>query len=197
MKEKLSVWNGRHGTWQKIKRELMAYLNQIKNELGVPLYYVIRDPNLEDQYRAASGEIGNRIYEAHHKGRIYENNAFQVLQIRQWTSGGRAEAHVANSNNVQDAWHDAWHSIILAFKGHDAKAANIATAHQDLKDAHWSENKKNWSLDDFCSVVWKANNELNQYNANIDPKSQVTALLQGIRADSRINPQLLAIIVSN
>jgi hypothetical protein len=46
----------------------------------------------------------------------------------------------------------------------------------------------------------KATTELDQYNANIDPKSQVNMFLQGIKADARVNPQLLAvkaIIVSN
>jgi hypothetical protein len=149
-KEKLSVWNGRRETWQKSKKEITAYPNQIKNELGIPVYYVIRDPDLEQQYQTESGEIGRKIYEAPHTGCIYENDAFQVLQIlRQWTSGGRAEPHVDNSNNVQDAWN----SIIMAFEGHDAKGANIAKACQDLKDAHWMENKKNWSFDDYCSAV--------------------------------------------
>jgi hypothetical protein len=70
-KEKLNVWNGRQDTWLKSKRKLMAYLNQIKNEHGIPLYYVIRDPNLEDQYRADSGEIGKRIFKPQYKGRVY------------------------------------------------------------------------------------------------------------------------------
>jgi hypothetical protein len=55
-------------------------------------------------------------------------------------------------------------------------------------------------FDDYCSAVWKANNELNCCNANIDPKSQVTVFLQDIKADARTNPQLLAvkaIIVKN
>jgi hypothetical protein len=138
-KEKLNVWNGRRETWHKSRRELMAYLNQIKNEVGVPIYYVIRDPHLEQQFRDDNGEIGRRIYEAEFKGQIYENDAFQVLQIlRQWTFGGKAEPHVDNSNNVQDAWA----SIKQAFEGHDAKGANIAKARQDLRDAHWTENKK-------------------------------------------------------
>jgi hypothetical protein len=103
---------------------------------------------------------------------------------------------VDNSNNVQDAWN----SIIQAFEGHDAKGANISKARQNLRKAHWTENKENWSIDDYCSAIWKANTELDRYNANIDPKSQVNMFLQGIKADARVNPQLLAvkaIIVSN
>jgi hypothetical protein len=110
----------------------MAYLNQIKNEGGIPVYYIIRDPDLKEQYHNDSGDIGRRIYEAEFKGRIYENDAFQVLQIlHQWTSGGKAEPHVLdNSSNVQDAWN----SIITAFEGHDARGANIAKACQDIWD---------------------------------------------------------------
>jgi hypothetical protein len=135
----------------------MAYLNQIKNEVGVPIYSVIRDPNLEEQFRPDNGEIGHRIYEAKFKGRIYENDAFQVLQIlQQWTSGGQAEPHVDKSINVQDLWN----SIIQAFEGHVARGANIAKARQDLRDAYWNENKKNWSFDDYCLAVWKANTKL-------------------------------------
>jgi hypothetical protein len=85
-KEKLNVWNGRRETWPKSKHKLMAYHNQIKNKRGIPLYYAIRNPNLEDQYRADSGEIGKRICEAQYKGRVYENDASKSFR---YCSSGR------------------------------------------------------------------------------------------------------------
>jgi hypothetical protein len=55
--EKLNTFNGKREHWMKAKRELTAHLNQIKNDNGVPLYYVIRDPDLQDQDRNDNGEI--------------------------------------------------------------------------------------------------------------------------------------------
>jgi hypothetical protein len=69
--EKLNTFNGKREQWMKAKRELTAYLNQIKNDNGVPLYYVIRDPNLEDQYRNDNGEIGRKIFEVPFQDRVY------------------------------------------------------------------------------------------------------------------------------
>ena len=104
-KEKLRTFNGKHEHWLNSKRELTAYLNQIQNEDGGPIYYVIRDPEHKKKYRDNNGEMGNRIYDAPFRGRIYEEDAFKVLQIlRLWTSGGTAETYVDTNNNVQDAW---------------------------------------------------------------------------------------------
>jgi hypothetical protein len=52
----------------------------IENKKGIPIYYVIRDWEQEDRYRADDGELGNRIYNAPLGGRAYETDAFQVLQ---------------------------------------------------------------------------------------------------------------------
>jgi hypothetical protein len=68
-KEKLRVFNGKNENWLNAKRELSAYLNQIVNNDGVPLYYVIRDPTQENEYRTSNGELGNRIYDAPFRGR--------------------------------------------------------------------------------------------------------------------------------
>ena len=105
-KEKLRVFNGKRENWTNAKRELTAHLNQIINEEGVPIYYVIRDPESEQEYRANNGELGNMIYDAPFQGRIYDVDAFKVLQIlRQWTSNGSAQTYVDQNNDVQDAWH--------------------------------------------------------------------------------------------
>ena len=196
-KEKLTIFNGKRDNWLKAKRELTAHLNQIKNESGIPIYYVVRDPDEEEKYRADNGEIGRSIYNAPFVGRIYENDSFQVLQIlRQWTSGGSAETFVDNNNNVQDAWAQ----LISNYEGHDARSANIKKSREIIANAHWVRNTHIYTIDDFCNKHLKANNELDRYNANVDGGSQVDAFLKGIRADARTNPHLLsvkAIIVNN
>jgi hypothetical protein len=76
-KDKLRNFNGSRDLWPKGKRELTAHLNQIKNELGIPVYYVICDMDDEQQYRNDNGEIGKKIYEAPFKGRV-------MSQMRYW-----------------------------------------------------------------------------------------------------------------
>ena len=80
-KEKLQTFNGKIENWLNSKRELTAYLNQIQNENGVPIYYVIRNPEDESEYCNHNGETGNKIYDAPFQGRIYNDDAFKVLQI--------------------------------------------------------------------------------------------------------------------
>jgi hypothetical protein len=189
-KEKLAVFNGKRENWTKAKRELTAHLNQTKNEVGIPIYYVIRDPDQEERYRADNGELGRKIYEAPFRGRIYEADAFQVLQIlRQWTSGGTAETFVDNNNNVQDAWT----KLIMNYEGRDARGANIQKAREMIANAHWTRNTHNFNFDDYCNRHIKANHELDRYESNVDGESQVNAFLKGIRTDSRQNTHLLSI----
>jgi hypothetical protein len=57
-REKLATFNGKRENWLNAKRELIAHLNQIKNKIGIPLYYVIRDPEEEQKYREDNGDIG-------------------------------------------------------------------------------------------------------------------------------------------
>jgi hypothetical protein len=132
VKEKLRYFNGDRALWLKSKRYLTAYLNQILNENGIPVYYVIRDKDNEEQYWAHNGEIGKKMYDAQHKGRIYENDAFQVLQIFcQWTAGGKAETQVDSTNDVQEAWAN----LTQIYTGTDARGANIQKARQDIAEA--------------------------------------------------------------
>jgi hypothetical protein len=121
-KEKLRTFNGSCSQWLRSKRELTAYLNQIVNEQGILIYYVIWDRNDEEEYRRDNGELGRHIYDAPFEGHIYENDAFQVLQIlRQWTSGGTADTHVDNSNDVQDTWN----RLLSQHEGIDDRNTNI------------------------------------------------------------------------
>jgi hypothetical protein len=177
-KEKLRTFNGKHENWLNSKRELTAYLNQITNTDGVPIYYVIRDLENEEEYRNSNGELGNRIYDAPFRGQTYDEDAFKVLQILcLWTSGGTAETFVDNSNNVQDAWAQ----LISSYEGHDARNANIQRARNIIKKSTWSHNTNTYTFDDYCNKHIKSNNELDRYNANVDPESQVRNFLSGIK----------------
>ena len=181
-KEKLRSFNGKRENWTNSKRELTAYLNQLHNEAGVPLYYVIRDPDNEEEYRLHNGETGNKIYDAPFIGRIYDDDAFRVLQIlRLWTSNGTAQTYVDQTNDVQIAWHN----LITIYEGHDARNSNITRARSIISKSVWSRNTPNYSFDDYCNKHIQQNNELNRYNANVDGVSQVRSFLDGIKAGDR------------
>ena len=189
-KEKLRNFNGKMEHWLGAKRELTAYLNQILNENGVPIYYVIRDTEDEEEYREHNGDMGNRIYDAPYLGRIYNDDAFKVLQIlRLWTSNGTAQTFVDQTNDVQDAWA----SLLTAYEGLDAKNANITSARAIIGKASWVRDTATYSFTDYCNKHTKNNNVLNRYKANVDGHSQVKAFLNGIKAEK--NPAIHAIKV--
>jgi hypothetical protein len=75
-KEKLRTFNGQGDQWPRSKQELTAYLNQIKNKQGIPVYYVIQEWADEEEYQRDNGELGQRIYDAPLEGHIYEQVAF-------------------------------------------------------------------------------------------------------------------------
>jgi hypothetical protein len=181
-KEKLRNFNGKRENWLNAKRDLTAYLNQILNENGVPIYYVIRDPVEQEEYRNNNGEVGNKIYDAPFQGRVYNDDAFKVLQIlRQWTSNGTAQTYVDQNNDVQGAWI----SLLTIYEGHDARNANIQRSRAIIMKAVWSRNTPNYTFDDYCNKHVRENNELNRYNANVDGESQVRSFLDGIKPTER------------
>ena len=190
VKTKLTKFNGRAEKWNQSKRELVAYLNQIKNNRGIPIYYVVRDPDLETEYRNEHGKIGELIYDARYQGRDYENDSFRVLQIlKQWTSGGTAEAHIDSTSDVQVAWDN----LIKIYEGVDARSTIIGNAREAIRTAHWSRDTQNFNLDDYCNKHICANNDLNRYQSNVDGASQVNQFLRGIKADANINSHLLGL----
>ena len=63
-KEKLAKFSGKAQHWEQSKRALIAHLNQIRNDKGVPLYFIVRDGSLEETYRSQNGKIGAMIYDA-------------------------------------------------------------------------------------------------------------------------------------
>jgi hypothetical protein len=50
--------------------QVTAYLNQIQNENGVPIYNVICNREDELEYFNHNGETGNKIYDAPFQGHI-------------------------------------------------------------------------------------------------------------------------------
>ena len=154
---KLSVFDGKPENWEDSKRNLIAKLNQMKNSEGVPLYYVIRSDDEEENYRKEHGEIGNKIYDAVHFGRQYDQDAFKVLQIlKEWTSSGTATTHVESEYNVQTAWDN----LKINYEGSDAKQAIIQKARNDIKNAHFTRETVNFKFNDYCICHLHANNWL-------------------------------------
>jgi hypothetical protein len=86
------------------------------------MYYVICDQEDESEYCNRSGETGNKIYDAPFQDRIYNDNAFKVLQILQfWTSNCTAQTYMDQSNDFQDARHIS----LTAYEGYEAINVNI------------------------------------------------------------------------
>ena len=52
-------FDGKRDRWENSKREFLAHLQQCKGANGIPLYYVIRDPELEEEFRREYGNIGD------------------------------------------------------------------------------------------------------------------------------------------
>mgnify|MGYP003321269932 CR=1 FL=1 len=190
MKEKLTPFNGKAETWDRSKRLLIAYLNQIKGCNGDPLYYVIRDLDMETTYQTENGAIGDMIYNAEHRGRSHQQDSFKVMQVlRQWTSGGMANTYTDKTENVQDAWD----KMLRVFEGVGAKGATIQRAREMIRTAHWTRDTQNVKFSDYFTKHITANNYLNKYKANANGGSQVQAFLRGIKADAAVNPHLLGI----
>ena len=129
--------------WDNSKRLLISYLNQTKNSAGVPLYYIIRDPDLKDKYRADNGTIGDKIYNVELKGIIYEKDAFKVMQIlRQWTSGGTADTYTDRTKNIQDAGNE----MVNVFEGVDVKGVTIQRSRDIIRDAYYTRDTQNFKF---------------------------------------------------
>jgi Reverse transcriptase (RNA-dependent DNA polymerase) len=180
--DKVPRFNGKREHWIRAKRDLFAYLNQLKSASGIPLYYVLRDPAQEDQYRNDLGELGNMIYDAPLQGKKYTADAWEVLQVlRQWTSGGTATTYTDTSNKAQDAWM----ALVANFEGNDSLNSNVERARAIIRDSTWSRNTNNWHFDDYCNRHQQANNDLDRYGENVKGTSQVTSFLHGIKCDNR------------
>ena len=46
-KDRLAKFSGKAQHWEQSKRALIAHLNQIRNDKGVPVYYIARDGSFE------------------------------------------------------------------------------------------------------------------------------------------------------
>lgn len=75
----LKRFSGKPEHWQEAKTSLITHLNTMRNDNGIPLYYVIRDPEDEERYR--ENTIGAKIYDALQTGKAFEDDSFQVAQV--------------------------------------------------------------------------------------------------------------------
>eukprot|EP00934_Nitzschia_sp_Nitz4_P002319 Nitzschia sp. Nitz4//scaffold471_size5685//193//5616//NITZ4_009210-RA/size5685-processed-gene-0.1-mRNA-1//1//CDS//3329552692//2319//frame0 len=183
-------FNGKPAQWEDCKRSFVSRMNQIKNDDGVPLYYVIRDPLEEEDFRTKYGIIGTKIYDAPLKGPRYQTDSFRVLQmLKEWVAGGTASTFVEDAANVQEAWN----GLIVNYDGADAIAARVQKARNDIMTSHYTQDTVNFSFQDYCTRILRANNELDRYNANVDGRSQVTDFLKGIKTDNRTSPIITSI----
>ena len=98
----LEKFSGERKDWDSAKRHFYAFLKSIKNEKNVPLYYILRDPNEEQDHRNNQGELGAAIYDAAHQGQLYLRDAFQVNQyLATWVGTGHALTHIRNLQDIQ------------------------------------------------------------------------------------------------
>eukprot|EP00934_Nitzschia_sp_Nitz4_P001469 Nitzschia sp. Nitz4//scaffold498_size9664//494//4337//NITZ4_009088-RA/size9664-snap-gene-0.10-mRNA-1//-1//CDS//3329553087//1469//frame0 len=116
---------------------------------------------------------------------VYQTDSFRVLQIlKEWVAGGTADTFVEDASNVQEAWN----SLVVNYDGADAIAARVQKARNDISSAHFSQDSVNFSFQDYCTRILRANNELDRYNANVDGRSQVTDFLKGIKIAQTTSP---------
>ena len=175
-KEFSKKFNGKSNEWDSSKKELEAYLNTRKNTQGIPLYYVIRDPNKEQQYRINHGRLGALIYDAQFTGEQYETDDYEILSIlKAWTAGGLGHSYVETAPNAQVAWE----ALKTAYESIDSITREISDAREGLRSLHWSRNTPNFTFEDYCSRVIRHNNTLDRHSTNVDFKSQVDTFMLG------------------
>ena len=129
------------------------------------------------------------LYDTRHQERTYEQDTHRVLQIiRQWTSGGNADIHVDNFDDIQEAWK----RLTKFYDGIDAQNATILKARNTIANTSWIKDTANFRFENYCNKIKSANRNLDRLHANMDGRSQVISFLKGIKADNNINPHLMA-----
>jgi hypothetical protein len=181
-KEKLRTYNGKDEHWLNSNRELTAYLNQIHNNDGVPIYYVIRDPDNEEEYRTINDELGNRIYDAPFRGRTYEEEAFKFYKSCAY---GHPDARLKPTLVTIIMYRTLGQQLVSSYEGLDARNTNIQLARSTNKKSSWSHNSHTYTFDDDCNKHFKSNKDLDRYGANVDNESQVQAFLDDIKGADR------------
>lgn len=174
----LKRFSGKPEHWQEAKTGLITHLNMMRNDNGIPLYYVIRDPEDEKLYR--QNDTGIKIYDAIQEGRGFQDDSFQVAQVlKKWTAGGTAVIHTdeQGADGVT-----MWRQLILAYEGTDARINAVATAKSKINSARFDKWRPSFTFDNYCDLHVKNNRILTYYGENQTPHFQVTSFLNGITA---------------
>lgn len=158
----LKRFSGKPEHWQEAKTSLVTHLNTMRNDSGIPLYYVIRDPEDEKIYR--QNAIGNKIYDAIQSGKGFEDDSFQVAQVlKKWTAGGTAVIHTdeQGADGVT-----MWQQLILAYEGTDARINAVAHAKSKISTARFDKWRHTFTFDNYCDLHIKNNRILTYYGEN-------------------------------
>ena len=188
----LKAFNGNQDDYVQAKRDLVTHLMRKKNAIGTPLYYVIREDEMEAEIRATYGEAGANIYDSTFAGEIYQRDALEVLMIvRKWTSNGLASSFTTNSEDVQVVWGQ----IIAHYEGTDAINVRIVTAREKINGLHWSRDTPNFTFETYCTRTLEYNNTLQRHGASYDVMSQINNFVKGIKTDQKgsLGPALATI----
>ena len=179
VKDGIGTFNGKISTWKRAKRKFEAGLAQLKNENGIPLAYVIRD-DAERAAAIAAGGFGMQVFDAPLSGPTFLQDDYRVYQsLVQWTSGGTAETYVDAYQSTQHG-RNVWLALIGAYKGADARNANVQETRTLLESLKYENDSHNFTFDDYCTKTITYNNDLTRYGANVDGRSQVSKFLTGI-----------------
>jgi hypothetical protein len=181
-------WLGKTSDWRKKKREFLAFLGKRRGKGNIPLVYLVRDTDAEDDLPDGDLNLFDQsnlalIRNAPLLGQAFESDNYDLYQfLVTWTSGGTAESYVDRFKSTLDG-RSAWQRLLLAMEGTDARNSCIQAAEEMLDSAYWDRDRQNFVLDDYCNRHIRANLELEDLNAGRDGASQVRRFLQGIKSD--------------
>eukprot|EP00590_Aulacoseira_subarctica_P001982 CAMPEP_0172434476 /NCGR_PEP_ID=MMETSP1064-20121228/70650_1 /TAXON_ID=202472 /ORGANISM="Aulacoseira subarctica , Strain CCAP 1002/5" /LENGTH=399 /DNA_ID=CAMNT_0013182703 /DNA_START=1909 /DNA_END=3109 /DNA_ORIENTATION=- len=179
-------FNGKPTKWKQWKNEFEGHLSQITGSSGdTPLVYITRDDDeiTEDEYNELEGPM-KKVYDAPLQGYHFDKDNYLVFQkLRNQLSGGLAETHLSDFERSGNG-HAAWQHLVTCFEGEDAKNAAITAARNDIREATWEKNTRNWTFDMYCLKHVKAHNTLRKYGIIIEGETKVRDFIRGIHNQS-------------
>ena len=178
-------WLGKIQDWRKKKREFLAYVAKRRGVNGVPLAYLLRSENEDDEhYGLFDGSNRALIRNAPLTGSAFNTDNYDLYQLLvTWTSGGTAEAYVDKYRSTEHG-RNAWLRILEAMEGQDAKNARIQQADALIDTAFWDRDRPNFTFADYCNKHIRANLELEELGSARDGATQVRRFLAGIKNDN-------------
>jgi hypothetical protein len=179
-------FNGKPTKWKQWKNEFEGHLSQITGSSGdTPLVYITRDDDeiTEDEYNELEGPM-KKVYDAPLQGYHFDKDNYLVFQkLRNQLSGGLAETHLSDFERSGNG-RAAWQHLVTCFEGEDARNAAITAARNDIREATWEKNTRNWTFDMYCLKHVKAHNTLRKYGIIIEGETKVRDFIRGIHNQS-------------